>query len=196
MYNMKKNKKTLINVILTISFFMIGGGCFFAWIIVGMMKGVNFNVVEYYKDNNNYEEVVCIVREAENYGGEKYKFFEPLESEKPIRNVGLWKRNDGAVADSGFWEDTNIGDRVTTISAPGYFWDGYICPIVGLRTENQVYLDFNTGKENQIAELQNMRNEYLSVATPMIGIALTSIGIAIVFGVISLINGSKRTRAN
>ncbi len=56
------------------------------------------------------------------------------------------------VKDNGFIDEIDIGDEVVFISAPRYFGDGYVYPIVSIKKESKIYLDFDIGYNNFIIE--------------------------------------------
>lgn len=133
-----------------VSFSAIGFICFFMWIIIGMVMGVSQNQINHYKDDSNYNEISCEIVEK-TFRNETYKEFEIVEGnehDSRYDRIGLWAANDSVVTESGFWSDIQVGDTVFIIATTGYFWDDYIRPIVGLRTEDKVYLDFEAGKAN------------------------------------------------
>ena len=48
-----------------------------------------------------------------------------------------------------------IEEQVTVITCPKVWWDGWDPPIVAVRVEDKVYLDFETGKANYLNWIQN-----------------------------------------
>jgi hypothetical protein len=60
-------------------------------------------------------------------------------------------RNAALACANGFMAEVNVGDKISLISAPAYFGDGYILPVVGFTKGNKEYLDFSSGISNQIA---------------------------------------------
>ena len=136
----------------------IGIVLFFVWILVGMLMSISPEMIDYYKTDSNYEEVACIIEEGR---------FKPKTEKYAKELLWLWEKNTAAVEESDFWKDIGEGDEVTVITAPGYFWDGYNLPVVGLRSGTKVYLSFSVGKQNQIEQLTEIRERYLSVSVPI-----------------------------
>jgi hypothetical protein len=52
---------------------------------------------------------------------------------------------------NGFMDEVKVGDKVSLISAPAYFGDGYMLPIVEFSKNDKEYFDFSTGVSNQVA---------------------------------------------
>lgn len=48
-----------------------------------------------------------------------------------------------------------IEEQVTVITCPKVWWDGWDPPIVAVKVEDKVYLDFETGKVNYLNWIQN-----------------------------------------
>lgn len=48
-----------------------------------------------------------------------------------------------------------LDSTIEIISVPRIWWDGWSYPIVQVKVDNEVYLDFNTGKSNFLNWIQN-----------------------------------------
>jgi len=60
--------------------------------------------------------------------------------------------NTDILFENGFFDNVKKGDKITYISAPGYFGDGYIMPIVALNKDNESFLTFSAGYENLMSQ--------------------------------------------
>lgn len=154
------------------------------------------SVVDYYKNDAVYEEVLCIVVEIEYLQSRPLGF--KLSGENlPVGDyLWLWEKNEAAVAESGFWQEVSLGDEVTVITAAGYFWDAYKVPVVALKTQSKIYLSFELGKQNQIDELQEMRRLYLLIFIPFLCAFILSFGFAIFFNILYTIEKKKNPQHN
>ena len=56
--------------------------------------------------------------------------------------------NYSVIVRNGAKDSFEIGQQVTFTTAPKYFGNGYVMPIVKLSIDNEVLLDFETGYEN------------------------------------------------
>lgn len=103
---------------------------------------------EYYQDKNNYIEAtgtVTHVKYNENstilYLG--FSGLTPGFDDNSFKivggNVSILKSNNVEI---------ELGDKLTFITAPKYFGDGYIMPIVALWKDDECLLDFETGFSN------------------------------------------------
>ena len=52
------------------------------------------------------------------------------------------------VQNNGIDSLLQVGDEIELITAPKYFWDGYVYPIAALESNGIVFLDFATGFNN------------------------------------------------
>ncbi len=57
------------------------------------------------------------------------------------------------VQEKGIDEKLEMGDQIEFITAPGYFGDGYIMPIVGITIDGETLLEFDEGYENLMETL-------------------------------------------
>ncbi len=60
----------------------------------------------------------------------------------------LNEANTDIVVKNGLLDSLTIGKRCTIISAPKYFGDGYVYPIVEIQIDDCVYLEFDQGYKN------------------------------------------------
>ena len=105
---------------------------------------------EYYSDKDVFVEcqgTVTFINKTENM---IYLAFDFDQSKNNFSDSSfkLNEVNSQIVIEAGFIREIRNGDTVNFISAPEYFGDGYVYPIVGLSTKDKVYLDFETGYNN------------------------------------------------
>ena len=58
------------------------------------------------------------------------------------------------ILENGFEEKVVIGKEITFISAPRYFGDGYMMPIVALAVDDEWLLEFDEGYNNLLNQLR------------------------------------------
>ena len=111
--------------------------------------------VEYYSDPDNYVAasgtVTFINRDEDNevvYIG--FSDLSPSFSDSCFKISG---KNYELIHENGLLEVLHLGHQVTFMSAPKYFGDGYVMPIVSITVDNNTYLDFEDGLSNLISEL-------------------------------------------
>ena len=62
-------------------------------------------------------------------------------------------KNYERIHENGLLEVLDLGQQITFMSAPKYFVDGYVMPIVSITVEGNTYLDFEEGVANLVADL-------------------------------------------
>lgn len=105
---------------------------------------------EYYKDKSNYikatgtiDFINVVEDDAEMYLG--FCDLNPKFDDTCFKIVG---KNFEIVKNNGIVSKIEIGDEVEFITAPKYFGDGYIMPIVAISINGESLLDFEDGYEN------------------------------------------------
>ena len=103
---------------------------------------------KYYADKSNYVNATGVV-DFLNYSenpARLYVSFNDLEpnvfSTSGFKLVG---ENAELVLERGIKEKLKLGDRVEFISAPEYFGDGYVMPIVSITVNGEELLSFEEG---------------------------------------------------
>ena len=107
-----------------------------------------YNQIKYYKQKENYimctgiiKEVSCtedstkLCIEIENIGPDEFqnnKFY-------------ICGKGKDIVESNGINQDLKTGDKIKFMSAPRFYGDEYVVPIVYLEKEGEVYLTFNDG---------------------------------------------------
>ena len=111
----------------------------------------------YYKNKDNYVKVSGIIKSLD-YNDEKtalYISFTDLDTSLDDNCFKIIGDNFTIVEENGFEDLVKVGDRVSFITAPKYFGDGYVMPIVSITFEDTCFLDFETGYKNFIDWLYN-----------------------------------------
>lgn len=106
--------------------------------------------VEYYSNSNNYITVVGVVSHLK-YNEEKdvlYLGFEQLSYEFADNAFKIVGKNLLVVQENGIDSKLQLGDQIEFISAPKYFGDGYVMPIVGITINGEELLSFEQGYNN------------------------------------------------
>ena len=112
-------------------------------------------IVDYYSDPDNYVTasgtityVNCDEDNEVVYLG--FSDLSPSFSDSCFKISG---KNYELICESGLLETLTLGQQVTFMSAPKYFGDGYVMPIVWITVDDNTYLNFEEGMANLIAEL-------------------------------------------
>lgn len=124
---MKKNMAAVILLILTLSVLLCG--CY------------KDRMLQYYSDDSNYETLeVTILSINEEFL--KVDFVSENVhvhyTYKPFELINV----------PHLCSELSVGDQISIITAPRYFYDNYHIPVVGISKGDKVYLDFETGKQN------------------------------------------------
>lgn len=107
------------------------------------------SMITYYQDKQNYSdysgEIIFI-----NYSsdGSIYLAFDHITPKTSDINFVIVGKNVEIVSEYNLNELLVIGKTVQFVTAPRYFGDGYVMPIVGLTVDGTVILDSQTGIEN------------------------------------------------
>ena len=108
--------------------------------------------LEYYSNPDNYITVVGTVTHIE-YNEEMDSLYLGLQqipsgfSDHSFKIVG---KNLLIAQENGIDQKLKLGEQVEFISAPRYFGDGYVMPIVGLAIDGETLLAFEQGYQNWI----------------------------------------------
>ena len=114
----------------------------------------------YYPVKDNYIEVsgVVIYMEYSDDHTELYIAFSDMDCKLDDRSFEIVGENLRIVEKNGIDDKIKIGDRVTFITAPKYFGDGYVMPIVAISANGESLLDFDEGFKNFM--------DYLNIRVP------------------------------
>ena len=85
-----------------------------------------------------------------------YIAFSDMDRKLDDRTFKIVGKNLQTVEKNGIGDKIKIGDRVTFITAPKYFGDGYVMPIVAISANGESLLDFDEGFKN-LMDYMNIR---------------------------------------
>jgi len=108
------------------------------------------NQREYYSNRDNYINVSGIIDHIK-YNEDSsalYIGFTELSPTLDDNNFKLVGENLKIAQANGIDSKLQIGDRVTFITAPKYFGDGYVMPIASITVDGEVLLEFEEGYAN------------------------------------------------
>lgn len=112
---------------------------------------------DYYSQESNYVNATGIVTHIAYDEDEPalYLGFSDLNPEFDDINFKIVGDNLSIVQENGIDEKIEIGDRIDFVSAPRYFGDGYVMPIVEISVNEEKLLDFDKGFENLLNWLED-----------------------------------------
>lgn len=105
-------------------------------------------MLNYYSDENNYITVVGTVYFINYTSSELYLGFENMSEKLSDDCFKIAGKNLSIAKNNGIRQKIEIGDEVTFVTAPKYFGDGYVMPIVSVSVEGETLLEFNDGFVN------------------------------------------------
>ena len=105
---------------------------------------------EYYSQKENYISVTGTVSSIK-YNEESTALYIDFSELSPTLDDTCFKivgKNLETVKSNRIDDKIKIGEQLTFITAPMYFGDGYVMPIVAVSINGEVLLDFEEGYEN------------------------------------------------
>lgn len=111
---------------------------------------------DYYSQKSNYVNATGIVTHI-SYNEDKsilYLGFSDLSPQFDDSSFKIVGDNLSIAQHNGIDEKINIGDQVAFITAPRYFGDGYVMPIVQISINNEELLNFEEGFSNLLIWLE------------------------------------------
>lgn len=114
----------------------------------------------YYPVKDNYVEIsgVVIYMEYSDDHTVLYIAFSDMDRKLDDCSFKIVGENLRIVEKNGIDDKIKIGDRVTFVTAPKYFGDGYVMPIVAISANGESLLDFDEGFKNFM--------DYLNIRVP------------------------------
>lgn len=114
----------------------------------------------YYPVKDNYIDVsgVVIYMKYSDDHTVLYIAFSDMDRKLDDRTFKIVGENLRIVEKNGIDDKIKIGDRVTFVTAPKYFGDGYVMPIVAISANGESLLDFDEGFKNFM--------DYLNIRVP------------------------------
>jgi hypothetical protein len=119
--------------------------------------GYEIQEKEYYSDEVNFVSItaVCVEISTNEHIPDCYFItVEDMEYERTEKCKFIGETFKIDKENSIILQEVNIEDKLTKgtiftfVSAPKYFGDGYLCPIVSIEIDGEVLLDFDTGYKN------------------------------------------------
>ncbi len=110
---------------------------------------------KYYSDKDNYVSATGTVVHI-MYNGNKtelYLGFSDMSRKFSGNTFEIVGDNLTIIQEKGIDEKLEMGDQIEFITAPMYFGDGYIMPIVGITIDGETLLEFDEGYENLMETL-------------------------------------------
>ena len=117
----------------------------------------NNNVLKYYSDPENYVTAVGTVTHIK-YNEENNTLYLGIDQLTPEFSDNSFKivgDNLTILKSNGIDQKMNIGQQIEFMSAPRYFGDGYVMPIVAIAINGETLLNFDQGYENLIEWLSS-----------------------------------------
>lgn len=111
--------------------------------------------INYYLQKDNYTNAVGVISYM-GYNEDSTTLYLEFSELSPAFDDGCFKivgENLKRVQEKGIDSKLAIGDQVRFVTAPKYFGDGYVMPIVGISINEEVLLDFEEGYINFISWL-------------------------------------------
>lgn len=103
---------------------------------------------DYYSDKENFISVTAEIYNISFYDENTYLGFLNLPSEFSDDHFKICAENWEIIKQNGGEDVIEIGAEITFITAPRYFGDGYVMPIVAVSIGEEILLDFDVGYEN------------------------------------------------
>lgn len=105
---------------------------------------------KYYSQRENYISVTGTVSHIK-YNEDSTALYVAFSEMSPVlddKNFKIVGENLEIVKANKIDDKLKIGEEITFITAPRYFGDGYVMPIVAISINGEVLLDFEVGYEN------------------------------------------------
>lgn len=108
----------------------------------------------YYANSDNFITDTATVEKLEYNPNEGYLILWLTDINEVYSDSTFVVRGDNAAVliENGVLDKVGVGDKITYISAPGCYSNGYMFPIVGLSVNGEELLSFDTGHENLMEE--------------------------------------------
>jgi len=109
---------------------------------------------KYYSDTSNYIEVTGTVEFINYTASELYLGFDMMLVRLSDNSFKIVGENLSIAKKNGIRDKLKMGTEATFITAPRYFGDGYVMPIVAISVDGENLLEFEEGYENLLLWLQ------------------------------------------
>ena len=129
-------------------------------VLMNLCSCHNISRKEYYENVENYVAISGIIIYM-NYNDDHtalYIAFSDMDPKVDDNNFKIVGGNVEIIKENRFDELVKIGDKATFVTAPHYYGDGYVMPLVSIEVNGVTYLEFETGFENFLTWLKNPIN--------------------------------------
>ena len=129
-------------------------------VLMNLCSCHNISRKEYYENIENYVAISGIIIYI-NYNDNHtalYIAFSDMDPKVDDNNFKIVGGNVEIIKENRFDELVKIGDKATFVTAPHYYGDGYVMPLVSIEVNGVTYLEFETGFENFLTWLTNPIN--------------------------------------
>ena len=111
------------------------------------------SVIDYYEEKENYVTATGVVSYIHLDEDGLYIGFSQMDYPFDDDTFKIVGENLKIVQQNGIQEKLKLGDTVTIVTAPKYFGDGYVMPIVAISIDGEALLNFEQGYENLLVWL-------------------------------------------
>jgi len=118
--------------------------------LVSLCSCISTKQSKYYSQRENYISVTGTVSHIK-YNEDSTALYVAFSEISPVlddKNFKIVGENLEIVKANKIDDKPKIGEEITFITAPRYFGDGYVMPIVAISINGEVLLDFEVGYEN------------------------------------------------
>ncbi len=115
------------------------------------------DMLNYYSDENNYINASGIV-DYINYNDDAsilYLGFYDLTPDFDDNCFKIVGENVRIAKERGIDEKINLGDKIEFVTAPKYFGDGYVMPIVAITVNGELLVEYSEGLANFLEWLKD-----------------------------------------
>ena len=136
-------KKIIKGILLMLCVILLLSGCY------------SHKKYKYYSDKANYISVTGTVSFINPADEGFYLGFNKMSTKLSDNAFKIVGKNLAIVETNGIMEKLQMGDEVTFITAPKYFGDGYVMPIVAITVDGETLLEFEEGYNNLLDWLKD-----------------------------------------
>ena len=120
------------------------------FVLIGTSCGISNKMVDYYLNRNNYIEVSGTITHIVFNEEKETLYLGFSELSKKLDDTSFKIVGDSYSIVVTYKETIQIGKVATFVTAPKYFGDGYVMPIVSLTIDDNEILSYETGFSNFI----------------------------------------------
>lgn len=136
------NKRILLRIVTVATFLCV--------ILVYICSCSSMDMNEYYLEKENYVNVHGTITNI-TYNDDSSVLYLEFSDLSPVLDDVCFKivgENLEIVQKNGIENKVNIGNQISFVTAPRYFGDGYVMPIVAMSANGETLLDFEDGYVN------------------------------------------------